>query len=202
MPTESPNHYIRYAGRIHEEGEKALREACEAAVRANKDRIFVLIDSLGGKTNSGLDMSYMLQELGRPVTTYGETNVESAASFVFLGGEERILHPRRHMMFHPQEFNLGTVLESWSELDVVRYLTLIKSERRRLETLVSSRTTVPPRIIRAMFREHTVVIDPVQGIRWGLVHKMEKLRIPDGIEVQEFNYRKKSDPEAGAADAQ
>lgn len=192
MPIEQANHYIHYAGRIGEEGEAALRAACEGAAADSKKRIFLTLNSLGGSTMSGIEMAYFLKEFGVPISTYIDEKAESAAATVFAGGHERIAHPKSHLYCHPGETTMK--IEGWTELHFERYLSLIKSERRMMEQLLASQTQMRPRMIRAMLRERGHKFDAYEARSVGLVHKVERLIVPEGVEVEKLDFTKKSDP--------
>lgn len=126
------------------------------------------IDSYGGSVSAGIAMYNMLRNCGVKVTTIAEGFCCSAASLVFMAGEERIMRGASLLMIHnawtAAAGNADDLRKTAEDLDKISktaaniYREHVKLEDGKLEELLAAESW----------------IDPEEAVSWGFATDAEQ----------------------------
>lgn len=120
---------------------ESVLELCMTIKKVENDRhnpIYIHINSNGGDLHAGLGCLDFIKSLNPHIVTIVEGMCASAATFIFLGGDERRVLPNSYILIH----QLGT--DFWGKYDD------LKDEMRQCEKLMKhmkniylKETTIP-----------------------------------------------------------
>jgi ATP-dependent protease ClpP protease subunit len=153
---------------------KRLRQQLAGLVDAGVSDITLVVDSPGGLLEAALITYSFIRSLPVKVKTHAQGFVASAATLLFLAGEERSADRSARFLFHPSQFTLNGVMteaqirEGLDGLGTIADVTTgIYRERTRLQAAEIER-----------FSHETIVYTAEQARAAGVVETVADLRIP------------------------
>ena len=133
------------------------------------ENIHVLIDSIGGDLDEGLSIYNYLKNLDRDVTTECLNNCASAASIIFLAGENRIAGCP--IMIH----NPWTQAQGDSE-ELHAIAEFLREKEDQLETIYASHTKVEALVLSNLMDNETY-ISPSQAVSLGFATQAKQIAL-------------------------
>ena len=176
---DAKQHYVMFDGGIEAVPVKSLMAEVGGLVAKGADRVHLVVTSGGGSTRLALEAYAFLRALPVRVVTWNIADVQSAATVLFLAGEERIAGPAARFMLHPLTwdmkgpFNDRDMTEARAELgyDIVRFVDIYKE-----------RTSLSAAQIDQL-QHGKLFLDANEALKAGLVQRVEPFRIAPGSEI-------------------
>src|SRR6056300_483254 len=130
-------------------------------------QIRVHIMSEGGDVFSGLNMMNVLEKSRVKVTTIAQGSCCSAATFVFLGGSERLMGKNAYLLIH----QIST--EFWGNFQELK--TEMKSTEKfmnMLKKMYFSKTKIPEKKFKRLMKKD-IYLSPKKCIKYKIAHAVE-----------------------------
>ena len=154
------------------------------------DKINVFINSYGGEVAEATAIHNQLKAHPAKVTTVCDGFACSAASVIFMAGDERLMNKASRLMIHPASKGAyGTAsqlrkaaddLESITDLSVVCYMDKVNIPEERLRELMEAETWIRPEEAVEMafatgIRDEAEGDNPTQSARMAVMMALDKL---------------------------
>jgi ATP-dependent protease ClpP protease subunit len=171
---KTKSYYVFFDENIDAMSMRALRRQLANLVEAGVSDITLVIDSAGGLIEPMLITYSFILALPIKVRTHVQGFVQSAASILFLAGQERSADRYAHFVFHPPQTPVNGIMaeqqirERASAFDVVIDV---------MAQICRDRTSVPASEI-ARFSREMVIYTAAQAREYGVVQTVEDLHIP------------------------
>jgi ATP-dependent protease ClpP protease subunit len=172
---KTKSYYVFFDQAIDVASMRNLRRQLANLVEAGVSEITLVINSPGGLIGPMLITYSFILALPAKISSHAQGFVESAATLLFLAGQERSADRNARFLFHPSQSTINGVLneqqfrERMNAFDVVMDVTAqIYRDRTHLQN---------PEIER--FAHETVIYTAEQAQAAGVVHTIADLRIPD-----------------------
>lgn len=176
-PTRSPEeaqsggiHVYHLVGDINEENTLSLSRFFLKVRAAGKDPILLIITSDGGDLDCALALYDLMRNMRNRITTVAAGNADSAATLVYLGGDERRIMKNAAILLHDP----ATTFQSDESLDVKatrRLLSRIEMAQKKLLKILHERTKMPLKLLEK-FCSATTEITAEEAVRYGFAHKI------------------------------
>ena len=171
---KTKSYYLFFEGSIDVASMLALRRQLTNLTEAGVSDITLVIDSAGGQIEPMLITYSFIRALPTKVNTHAQGFVQSAASVLFLAGQERSADRTARFTFHPSQAPVSGLMsgeqihERASASDVVSDV---------LAQICRDRTSLPASEI-AKFAREMVIYTAEQARAYGVVQTVSDLRIP------------------------
>lgn len=167
-------YYLFFDQTIDVASMRALRHRLTDLVEAGVSEITIVISSTGGLLNPMLLTYSFIRSLPARINTHAQGYVMSAASALFLAGEQRTMDRNAWFMFHPSTFPVSGTL---SEQQLHESLLQIDAVGAAVTQIYLDRTNFTQADIERFGREE-VVYTAAQAREHGVVQTVADLRIP------------------------
>jgi ATP-dependent protease ClpP protease subunit len=130
-------------------------------------QIRVHIMSEGGDVFSGLNMMNVLEKSRVKVTTIAQGSCCSAATFVFLGGSERLMGKNAYLLIH----QIST--EFWGNFqDLKNEMKTTEKFMKMLKKMYLSKTKIPEKKFKRLMKKD-IYLSPEKCIKYKIAHAVE-----------------------------
>ena len=167
-------YYVFFAQQTDAATMGALRQQLANLVDAGVSDITLVIDSPGGQIESVLVTYSFIQALPAKISTHAQGFVQSAATLLFLAGENRSADRYARFLFHPTAaavaglLNEDALRERMDAFDAIQDISV---------QIYKDRTTLPASEYDR-FTRATVTYTAEQAQKFGIVQTVADLRIP------------------------
>ena len=153
---------------------RILRHQLNTLVEAGVTDIDIVMHSPGGAVDAMLVTYAFIRALPARITTHANGFVQSAATILFLAGDDRSADPTARFLFHPSIGGIAGLLNSAQVQDRLNEFAAFTS----VETeIFHDRTTLADSEI-ARFGREEVIYTPAQALDAGVVQHVRDLHIP------------------------
>lgn len=128
----------------------------------------------------GLNLYNVLRAMPFKLTTHNVGNVDSIGNAIFLAGARRLACPHSTFMFHGVGFDVKGA--RFEEKDLRERLDGILADQKRIGTIITERTKIPPEEVEALFRQAQTK-DAAFAASCGIVDEICDVEIPAGCPV-------------------
>jgi len=167
-------YYVFFEQNIDIASMRTLRQQLANLVEAGVSEITLVIASGGGQIEPALIAYSFIQALPAKINTHAEGFVQSAATLLYLAGEERSADRNAQFVFHPSQATVSGLLveeQIRERLDVFRTIVAIDAQ------IYHDRTKLPDAEFERFTRE-TVTYTAEQARGFGIVQTVADLRLP------------------------
>lgn len=171
-PSEEEMVFYHLASAVDQEQVKEISAVLYHGKTVDAKSFLLYITSDGGSIDCGLAIYDMLRATSLRVTTVMAGACDSIASFIFLGGDRRLVSPHASALVHLPYI---TVHESIS-LDVseLKYWTAdLENNFRRLKKIIRGQTNLSLKKFLAFCKEKRR-LTATELVRYGFAHKIVK----------------------------
>jgi ATP-dependent protease ClpP protease subunit len=168
-------YYVFFDQAIDVLSARRLRQQLANLVDGGVSEITLVIDSAGGQLDPTVFTYGFIRALPAKINTHAQSFVQSAATVLFLAGQERSADRNARFVFHPPQATAlaGTVAES----QMRERLSALQTVTEVMEDVYRDRTTLTQAEIDRFGRE-MVVYTADKALAAGLIHSVGDLRIP------------------------
>jgi ATP-dependent Clp protease protease subunit len=167
-------YYLFFDQTIDVASMRNLRKQLTTLVEADVAEITLVIDSNGGQVDPMLETYSFILALTAKINTHAQGFVQSAATTLFLAGQERSADHTARFMFHPpQRAIAGTLAEQQMRENLMGFTTLGDV----MLQIYHDRTRIPDADIRR-FNQETVYYSAAQAQSVGVIQTVSDLHIP------------------------
>jgi ATP-dependent Clp protease protease subunit len=139
-------------------------------------RATIAISSPGGNVVNGISIYNTMLALSYDLTTHNVGNVDSIANIIFLGGKNRISNNNSTFMFHSVSFD-GNANERLEEKNLLEKLDVIKSEHKRISSIIAARSGLSQRTCINLFKKQATR-DAAWAMKNGIANSVSEFKIP------------------------
>lgn len=151
-----------------------LRQQLANLVEAGVPEITLVMNSAGGQVEPTLTTYSFIRALPAKIKTHGQGFVASAATLLFLAGQERSADCNARFLFHPSQSLVAGVM---GEQQIHERLTAFDTVADMMAHVYRDRTSLTASEIDRFTRE-TVIYTAEQAQSCGVVQTVADLRIP------------------------
>ena len=169
-------YYVFFDGVIDVASGRRLREQLATLVEGGVSNITLVIDSPGGQLDPTILTYSFIRALPAQINTHAAGFVMSAATLLFLAGQERSADRNVHFLFHPAQ-SLSPVAGAIGEPQLRERLLSFETINEAMAQIYRDRTRFTDADVERFTRE-TVIYNANQALASGLVQTVEDLRIP------------------------
>ncbi len=148
---EEDSTYIEFNAPINDEAGNVLLDHLTDHVFTEVERVLLHIKSNGGFTESGIHLHNQLRALPFKVTTFNSSEIESAATTFYLGGEERYVGNDGRFMIHGSYLDL----RSANQAQIRGALNRIERDDDRIARIIARTTNIDETTLRQIFAKGT-----------------------------------------------
>ncbi len=141
-------------------------------------KLTIAISSPGGNVVNGITMYNTIKSMPYEINTHNISNVDSIANVIFLAGEHRVASPTSTFMFHGVGFN-GNASERLEEKNILEKLDIIRSDHRRIATIISDHSTLTFDACMELFKQQETR-DASWALKNGLANEIGEFTIAGG----------------------
>ncbi len=171
---KSKSYYLYFEQNIDVASMKALRKQLTALVEAGVTDMTLVLSSAGGTVLPALLAYSFIRSLPASIDTHATGFVASAATVLFLAGQQRSADHNARFLFHPpQTALLGNV----NEQQMHDQLTLLSDVEASVAEIYHERTKLSDDDIQRFQRE-TVTYTADQALRYAIVDTVGDLHLP------------------------
>jgi ATP-dependent protease ClpP protease subunit len=148
---------------------KLLEREIAESLLAGAEEITIVLSSPGGLLLPMLEFYRSLKSLPVKIKTHAAGPVASAATILFLAGDERSADPRATFMFHPVSVTMNTAADAYQALRIERQRLLFEMT---LHNIYKERTRLSNPTIERFGREE-LVFNCEMAIEHGIIDRIE-----------------------------
>ncbi len=167
-------YYLFFDQQIDVASMRTLRRQLTTLVEAGVTDITLVIDSPGGQVEPTLITYSFILALPARIATHAQGFVQSAATLLFLAGQDRSADRYARFVFHPTQSVVNGVM---AEQQIRERVAAFDEVVDVMTQIYHDRTTLSPADIERFTRE-TVVYTAEQARAAGVVQTVADLRIP------------------------
>jgi ATP-dependent protease ClpP protease subunit len=171
---KSKSYYLFFEGSIDVASMLALRRQLTNLTEAGVSEITLVIDSAGGQIEPILITYSFIRALPTKVNTHAQGFVQSAASVLFLAGQDRSADRNVRFVFHPSQLPVSGLMNGEQIHERASASEVVSDS---LAQICRDRTSLPASEI-AKFAREMVVYTAEQARGYGVVQAVSDLRIP------------------------
>jgi ATP-dependent protease ClpP protease subunit len=171
---KTKSYYLFFEQNIDVNSMKALRKQLVGLVEAGVAEITIVMASPGGLLFPALTTYAFIQSLPARINTHAQGFVASAATVLFLAGQERSANRSAGFVFHPSQ---TTVQGSFNEQQMKEQLAFMGDVEASVARIYRERTKLAEADIQRFQRE-TVIYGAQQALDLAIVQTVGDLRIP------------------------
>lgn len=181
MPEEEKTLYLTLSSPISDQIANQLVAQVDTAIRSQKfTHLYILINSPGGSVNGGIFLYNYLRSLPIKITTHNLGQVDSIGNVIYLAGQDRFAAPATTFLLH------GVTLTIRGQATMTRglleeRLSQIKQDEKRIESIITDRTTLGVRKLAGFFRAGRS-LSPSEALGYGIVTEIKIPEIPENAE--------------------
>lgn len=153
---------------------RALRHQLTVLVEAGVKDIEIVLHSAGGLIDPMLVTYSFIRALPARITTHAQGFVQSAATILFLAGDDRSADRNARFLFHPSTVPFGGTFSGPQMQDRLNQFDAVSAVSTQI---FRDRTTLSDDEI-ARFGHEEVIYTPGQALAAGIIQRVEDLRIP------------------------
>ncbi len=153
---------------------RALRHQLTSLVEGGVQEIELVIHSAGGLIDPMLVTYSFIRALPARITTHANGYVQSAATILFLAGEDRSADRNARFLFHPSTVPFGGTLSGVQMQDRLHQFSTLNGVEA---AIFHDRTTLSDDEI-ARFDREEVIYTPDQALAAGVIQHVRDLHIP------------------------
>ena len=169
-------YYLFFDQMIDVASGRRLREQLAILVEGGVSNITIVMDSPGGQLDATILTYSFIRALPAQIDTHASGFVMSAATLLFLAGQERSADRNAHFLFHPAQ-SLSTAIGAVGEPQLRERLLSFETIKEVTAQIYHDRTHLADADIERFTRE-TVIYTADQALASGLVQTVTDLRIP------------------------
>lgn len=169
-------YYVFFDQTIDVNSMRALRRQLAALVEAGVERITLVISSPGGAVDPMLVTYSFIRALPATVDTHAQGFVASAATVLFLAGNQRSADRAARFLFHPGTTAMVGVM---NEQQVQDRLSQVDAVQGVMASIYQDRTRLTNEQVQH-FASAQVVLTAEQARDAGVVDQVADLKIPGG----------------------
>ena len=167
-------YYVFFEQTIDVNTMRALRRQLAALVEAGVTQITLVIDSPGGQVDPMLVTYSFIRALPATVNTHAQGFVQSAATVLFLAGQQRPADRTARFLFHPSS---AVVLGTLTEQQLHDRLNQFTAVQQVFTSIYQDRTKLTDDQVRQFAREEVIfTAEQAQGA--GIVETVADLKLP------------------------
>jgi len=171
---KTKSYYLFFEGSIDVASMLALRRQLTNLTEAGVSEITLVIDSAGGQIEPMLITYSFIRALPTKVNTHAQGFVQSAASVLFLAGQDRSADRNVRFVFHPSQLPVSGLMNGEQIHERASASEVVSDS---LAQICRDRTSLPASEI-AKFAREMVVYTAEQARAYGVVQTVSDLRIP------------------------
>jgi ATP-dependent protease ClpP protease subunit len=158
------------------------------AGKRNYEKIYLLINSLGGVVDDGMSIFGLLRSLPIEVVTVNTGMVASAAILAFLGGKKRIAFPHSIFHFHDYEWNY-TAAHNMTRLEYMDHTQILESGRQTTLEILKANTSLTDGDLKELKLLYEPVIkDATFAKAKGIIDDINYLAFPEEMNIYNVDY--------------
>ena len=152
------------------------------------DKLWLLMNSLGGAIDDGFALFGFLRSLPIELTTVNVGMIASIAIAPFLAGKIRIALPETRFHFHDFEWNYAAA-HNLTRLEYQDHTQLLNSGRDGVFELLKENTAITDSDLKELkLLEVPVIKDAAFAKERGIVHEVNYLSIPSEVNIFNVDY--------------
>ena len=168
------SYYVFFDQNIDVASMRSLRRQLTTLVEAGVSDITLVIDSAGGLLEATLITYSFIRALPARINTHAQGYVQSAATILFLAGQERSADRNVRFLFHPSRSPINGLMD---EQQVRESLMGMSTVRDVVGEIYRDRTSLSDQEIDRFSRE-TAIYTAAQALAAGVIQTVADLRIP------------------------
>ncbi len=167
-------YYVYFDLSIDLNSMRALRRQMTALVEAEVSRIVLVINSAGGAVIDTLFTYSFLRSLPVQLSTHAQAVIASAATILFLAGDDRTADTKTLFLFHPTQVPLGGLM---NEQQMQEQATQLRAVDDRIGQIYRERTKFTQDQVE-QFQRREVIYTAEQAKELGVVQSVGDLKLP------------------------
>ena len=171
---KSKTYYVFFSQNIDAASMRALRRQLTLLVEAGVTRITIVINSLGGAIGPMLITYSFIRALPATIDTHVQSIVASAATMLFLAGQQRSADRNARFLFHPIATTIAGTFDSTAMRDQMDQLAVAEDT---VLAIYKDRTKLSDQELQR-FDHGQVTYDADQARRSGVIQTVADLKIP------------------------
>ena len=169
-------YYVFFNQGIDVASMRALRRQLAALVEAGVSQIVLVLNSAGGEMLASLTTYSFIRSLPARVDTHAQGFVASAATVLFLAGEDRSADRTARFLFHPTQ---TTITGSVNEQQLHDRMVVVDNIDGEMRQIYRDRTKLTDEQI-TLFGQSEVIFTADQAADAGVIQTVADLKIPGG----------------------
>lgn len=169
--------YFAFNGMLDRKNVEQLVSMCSDARNAGFKEVTLCLSSLGGFLVDAYYAFNMLEALPLKLIIYNMSTVQSAATMLFLCGDERYACPGSTFFFHQTAFN-ETAAQRVTEAYAKEKLRAIQLDDARTAEIIANKTAQPVERVRE-WQNTELLMSTDDAIAHGILHEVRTLAIPE-----------------------
>ncbi len=171
---KTKTYYVFFDQTIDVASMRSLRKQLTTLVEAGVAEITLVINSVGGQIDPMLITYSFIMALPAKIKTHAQGFVASAATILFLAGQDRSADRNARFLFHPSQRAIAGTMDEHQLRDNLMGFSAVTDVMKQI---FHDRTRIPDSEIERFSRE-TVYYDAEQAQSVGFVETVADLRIP------------------------
>jgi ATP-dependent protease ClpP protease subunit len=176
-----PATYVSFCSRIRPGSTDQLLRTCTRLANDGVSEVYLMLSTPGGSVSHAIAAYNLLRGLPFRLVTHNVGSVNSMGNVLFLAGDRRLACPDSTFMFH----GVGFTVDGGSRFDLRALrekVDSVQTDQRKIAAILAARTGLDTAAIETLFDE-AVTHDPATAERFGIVHEIAELVIPQGARV-------------------
>lgn len=181
--------YVVFTAEIVPATTEALMAATSDMANKGVREIYLMLSTPGGSVMHGITLYNFLRALPVALTIHNMGNVDSIGNAIFLAGQKRYACPNSTFMFHGVGFDLQNQTIRLEEKFLKERLDSIRSDQKRIGSIIADRTKLPPDDIEKLFFEAQTK-DAAFAAGCGIIDEIRNIEIPAGSPVVSLVFKR------------
>jgi ATP-dependent Clp protease, protease subunit len=173
--------YVSFVRHINWDTVNPLLSACNQAVNGGARQLHLLISSPGGQVDPGFAVYNQLVSLPIEIITHNISCVDSMATIVFLAGSKRRACVNATFLFHGIKWGIPSATEL-STTQLIEITSSMQGAEAKMRDVIVSRSTLTSGEVD-LFYTQGASKNADFALSKGLIHTVEDVRIPQGVNV-------------------
>jgi ATP-dependent protease ClpP protease subunit len=180
--------YIHFAADINATTVEQLLGVIFQQIGAGAAEIVLLFSTPGGHIDAGITLYNTLNGLPVPLTMHNVGNVDSIGNAIFMAGKRRLTTPHSSFLFHGVKWGFGQN-QQLSRTELHEITENLAASERKIAGIISEKSSLKLEEINGFFAK-AKSIDPQEALDRGIVHSVEDVRIPAGVNPIQLVFRR------------
>jgi ATP-dependent Clp protease protease subunit len=173
--------YVNFMAEISPHTTEALTACLADLVNKGVKEVYLLMSTPGGSVMHGITLHNFLKALPLGLTIHNIGNVDSIGNAIFLAGAKRYACANSTFMFHGVGFDLQNSIRL-EEKFLNERLDSIRSDQKRIGSIISERTKLPAAEVERLFYEAQTK-DATFAAGCGIIDEIRDVQIPAGSPI-------------------